>query len=171
MKKELNGLFVTVFLITFARPAWEPSDVALVAQGIRGDIGESVAPRAVALRDMPKVSAPRSGPIAEIPQGEVPGGNAAFEEWKRSQPPVHVQQNVTIDPSGAISMPALAPSVGVGFEGTTQQGYIPGEPQPAVGPNEVVIIGNVSVVIANKDRSGRPEVFQSDFFGVPSSRS
>ena len=96
-------------------------------------------------------------------------GNAAFEDWKRRQPPVHVQQNVTIDPSGTISMAALAPSVQVGFEGITQQGYIPGEPQPAVGPHEVFVIGNVSVVIANKDGTGRPEVFQSDFFGVPSS--
>jgi hypothetical protein len=120
MKKELNGLFVTVFLITFARLAWGSPDDVLLAQGIRGVIGESVASRAVALRDLPKVSAPRIGPVLEIPEGEIPGGNAAFEDWKRRQPPVHVQQNVTIDPSGTISMAAVAPSVEVGFEGITQ---------------------------------------------------
>jgi hypothetical protein len=169
MKKKLEGLFLTVLLFTFARPALGPLDEALFAQGIRGVIGESVAPRAVAVRDMPKVSALHIGPLTEIPEGEVPGGNAAFEEWKRNQVPVHVEQNVTIDPSGSISLAPLAPSVGVGFEGTTQQGYIPGEPQPAVGPTEVFVIGNVSVVIANKDGSGRTEVLQSDFFGIPSS--
>jgi hypothetical protein len=169
MKKKLEGLFLTALLFTFARPALGSLDEALFAQGIRGVIGESVAPRAVAVRDMPKVSALRFGPVVEIPEGEVPGGNAAFEDWKRRQPPVHVQNNVTIDPSGSISLAPLAPSVGVGFEGTTQQGYIPGEPQPAVGPNDVFVIGNVSVVIANKDGSGRTEVLQSDFFGIPSS--
>jgi hypothetical protein len=169
MKKKLEGLFLTVLLFTFARPALGPLDEALFAQGIRGVVGESVAPRAVALRDLPKVSGPRLGPVTEIPEGEVPGGNAAFEDWKRRQPPVHVQHNVTIDPSGLISLAPLAPSVGVGFEGITQQGYIPGEPQPAVGPTEVFVIGNVSVVIANKDGTGRTEVLQSDFFGIPSS--
>jgi hypothetical protein len=169
MKKKLEGLFFTVLLLTFARPALGPPDQAVFAQEIRGVIGESVAPRAMAVRDMPKVSALHVGPVAEIPEGEVPGGNAAFEDWKRRQPPVHVQHNVTIDPSGSISLAPLAPSVGVGFEGTTQQGYIPGEPQPAVGPTEVFVIGNVSVVIANKDGTGRTEVLQSDFFGIPSS--
>jgi hypothetical protein len=169
MKKEHKGLLVIALLFTLCGPGWGPTTGGLFAQEIRGVVGESVAPRAVALKDLPKVSGPRFGPAAEIPEGQVPGGNAAFEDWKRRQPPVHVQHNVTIDPSGSISLAPLAPSVGVGFEGTTQQGYIPGEPQPAVGPTEVFVIGNVSVVIANKDGSGRTEVLQSDFFGIPSS--
>jgi hypothetical protein len=169
MNKKVNVLFAIVFLVTFAWPAWRVRDGELLAQGIRGVIGGSVTPRIVAMRDLPQVSARHAGSVLEVPEGEVPGGKAAFEDWKRRQPPVHVQQNVTIDPSGTIAMAPLAPSIRVGFEGITQQGYIPGEPQPAVGPNEVFVIGNVSVVIANKDGSGRTEVLQSDFFGIPSS--
>jgi hypothetical protein len=169
MNRQFNSLFVTGFLITFAGPAWRVRDGELLAQGIRGVIGGSVTPRIVAMRDLPKVSAQHAGSVLEVPEGEVPGGKAAFEDWKRRQPPVHVQQNVTIDPSATIVTAPLAPSAGVGFEGITQQGYIPGEPQPAVGPDEVLVIGNVSVVVANKDGTARTEVLQSDFFGIPSS--
>lgn len=137
--------------------------------GIKGQPGEPVVPIEVYMKDMARVVGLYAGPVHVIPRGEVPGGNAAFQEWKKNQPPVHVDHNVTIDPSAALALSPQAPSVGVGFEGITQQGYIPGEPQPAVGPKDIFVIGNVSVVIANKDGSNRREILQSDFFSIPSS--
>jgi len=157
----LLSLFVGATFSVFAQP-WSDG-------GFEGTRGEPVTPRSVNVRNLPRVTVPHPGPPQIIRRGDPPEGKAAFEEWKKSQPAVILKQNVTIDPSAATHVSVQAPAVGVGFEGTTQQGYIPGEPQVAVGADHVLVIGNVSIAIANKDGTGRTEVLQTDFFGIPAS--
>lgn len=63
---------------------------------------------------------------------------------------------------------ADAPSIGINFEGITQSGYIPSEPQPAAGPDHIVILGNTSVKVTDKSGNILQNVLQSTFFGIPS---
>lgn len=168
MKKLVNILFLISSFVSLS-----PIASAQVG-GLRGTPGERVTPLTISVRNLPRVTRPYEGPVREIPEGEVPGGRAAFEEWKKTQPPVRVTRDVTIDPSAALTPFPLAPALGLNFEGITQQGYIPGEPQPAVGPNHVLVIGNVSVVVVDKypdSVSNRTEVLQEDFFGIPASEA
>jgi hypothetical protein len=97
-------------------------------------------------------------------------GDAAFDGWKRSAPPVPASSltQVTIDPGPSATGPAT-PTTGIGFEGITQNGFIPSEPTAAVGPNQVVSPGNVTVTITNKDGSNRTEIDGFTFFGIPTS--
>jgi hypothetical protein len=61
----------------------------------------------------------------------------------------------------------FAPVTGINFEGIAQTTSIPSEPQPAVGPTNVFVLGNVSVKITDKNGTTLSSVTQSAFFNIP----
>jgi hypothetical protein len=129
---------------------------------VRGVVGETVTPRTIKVRELPKITKPYVGPVREKPIGQPP-------PVERVPPPDASRlRNVTIDKSAALEeITPLAPTLGVNFEGITQGRYIPSEPQPAAGPVNIFSIGNTSVTITNKDGSGRVEYGINVFFGIP----
>src|SRR5439155_13395764 len=60
----------------------------------------------------------------------------------------------------------FAPTLGTGFEGITQGGFIPSEPTAGGGPLNIFTCGNVSVTVTNKDGSNRVETDGQTFFGA-----
>ena len=74
--------------------------------------------------------------------------------------------NFTYDKSANNPVP-FAPFTGTNFEGIAQNGYIPSEPQPAAGPDHILILGNVSVKIADKNGNSLSNVLQTAFFNIP----
>ncbi|MBI4546781.1 MAG: hypothetical protein HY707_02290, partial [Ignavibacteriae bacterium] len=85
---------------------------------------------------------------------------------KLPMPPFQGPGTLTIDPSSAISPEPLAPSLGVNFEGTTQDSYFPGDVMVAVGPDHVVSVGNTTIRIQNKTGTVLLSTRAFMFFGV-----
>lgn len=121
-----------------------------------------IEPQSVSIKSMEMMIGPEYyGDLKEKTEGEPP--------YAPSIPPPNAWEipNVTFDKGKINSIDA--PVLGFGFEGITQGGYIPSEPSPAAGPNQIFSTGNVSVTITNKDGSGRTEIAGTTFYGVPSS--
>ncbi|MBI5836572.1 MAG: T9SS type A sorting domain-containing protein [Candidatus Eisenbacteria bacterium] len=137
--------------------------------GMRGEPGAPVRPGLVRFQALPRAHAaatPGLGVMMEGPRGDSPVGRAAVSAMKRMTQAVHAAQlpGVTVDSSG-LNAPDI-PVTGAGFEGITQNGYIPGEPTVAAGPLNVFTTGNVTVTVTDKDGSNRTEVNGRTFFGV-----
>jgi hypothetical protein len=157
-----------ILLLVLVPSRWSFGQTA--ASDIQGVRGETVVPRSVSVAAVPRVIGPVVGPPRELPQGEVPMGRAVFEAFKLGVPAVRAADltQVTID-RGPSGFAPLAPVAGIGFEGITQNGFIPSEPTSAAGPNQVFSPGNVSVTITDKDGSNRVEIDGFTFFGIPTS--
>ena len=135
---------------------------------------ERVAPRSFRFSDLP----------VRPPSEHLPVENRESKEWEeyeerirelKEHPPVIPAtsfRQFTLDrtpaPSaGKGSFDPLAPTLGTGFEGITQGGFIPSEPTVAGGPLNIFSAGNVSVTVTNKDGTNRVETSGATFFGVP----
>ncbi len=166
--------------ILFSVPAWMllvPG--AALAAGVPGRTAPSLAAHvsrvavvaeSFRIRDLPPPATVPPGPLRTIAEGEVPMGDVELENLRETGPVPRASDmaHITVDPSARLASPQ-APLFGVGFEGVTQHGYIPGEPTCAAGPNQIFDVGNVTISIANKDGSGRTEVDGASFFGAPAS--
>ena len=149
-------LFLGLLILTFFTKSSYSQDI----NGIRGS---EVKPYIFNMRDLPSMGEIYMGPIIRKDFNEVePPYAPPFPP-----PDVNTLSNMTFDKNVNIPQP-FAPSIGVNFEGIAQSGYIPGEPQPAVGPNNVFTLGNVSVKITNKSGTTLSSVTQSVFFNIPS---
>jgi hypothetical protein len=129
--------------------------------GVRGSV---VYPRVVNIMDLPNLGEIEIGPIIDghFNEGKPPEAN------EFPAPNAEDLPHVTYD-KGRILPPFMsAPVIGVNFEGIAQTLGIPGEPQPAVGPNHVVVLGNVSIKITDKSGTVITNTDQSTFFGIPS---
>ncbi len=149
-------LFLGLLILTFFTKS-------SYSQDINGQKGPEVKPYIFNMRDLPSMGEIYMGPIIRKDFNEVePPYAPPFPP-----PDVNTLSNMTFDKNVNIPQP-FAPSTGVNFEGIAQSGYIPGEPQPAVGPNNVFTLGNVSVKITNKSGTTLSSVTQSVFFNIPS---
>jgi len=141
------------------------------AQGQSALHGPAVTPRAVRFSSLPRRGPARNDVVRERePEGHFPAADSIIAAHKRQAPVLGPEafRQFTLDANGAAPAGPLAPTAGTGFQGITQNGWIPGEPTSAAGPLNVFTTGNVSVVVANKDGSNRVEVDGALFFGVPS---
>jgi hypothetical protein len=113
-------------------------------------------------------------PIQRRPQRKWIGYQQEIKALKDNPPvlPVEGFAQFTLDTTpaqGKGSLAPLAPTLGNGFEGITQQGFIPGEPTVAAGPLNIFSAGNISVTVTDKNGSNRVETNGASFFGVPAS--
>ena len=137
---------------------------------------ERVVPRSFNFSDLPQ-RAPGSEqiPITLRREHEWEAAQEEIDRIKLNPPflPATSFAQFTLDTTpppadgGKGSLSPLAPTLGTGFEGITQGGFIPGEPTVGAGPLNIFSAGNVSVTVTNKDGSNRVETNGATFFGVP----
>lgn len=154
LQNKISGLILFCLAVIFTP--------GLNAQ-IRGSQGITVYPKTVNMSSLPNIGVIDMGPVfkSKLNKGITPQSEIY---------PVPNAENLprfTFDLNSNLSS-TDAPTVGTNFEGITQSGYIPSEPQPAAGPNHIVILGNVSIKITDKSGTVLQNVLQSSFFGIPS---
>ena len=145
-------------------------------QGARRMSTDRVTPRSFNFSDLPQ-RAPGSEliPITLRREHEWEAAQEEVDRLKANPPflPATSYSQFTLDttpappPGGKGSLSPLAPTLGTGFEGITQGGFIPGEPTVGAGPLNIFSAGNVSVTVTNKDGTNRVETNGATFFGVP----
>ena len=122
-----------------------------------------IKPTVVSFSNLPGLTGPRTQQIREVPEGippyQTPGRIPDIRELK----------NVTFDAGKPKGPSTSTTSIGLNFEGITQNGYIPGEPSAAAGPLNIFSTGNVSVTVSDKDGNNRVETDGKTFFNVTSS--
>jgi hypothetical protein len=136
---------------------------------------ERVVPRSFNFSDLPRVApGGEHAPVTLRPEHEWEEAAAEVERLKAFPPllPTTSFAQFTLDPTpagggGKGGFSALAPTVGNGFEGITQNGFIPSEPTVGGGPLNILSCGNVSVTVTNKDGTSRVETNGATFFGAP----
>lgn len=129
---------------------------------IHGIQGETVTPRIINVMDLPYIGVVEMGPVLKSDFNEVEP--PPFEIYP--MPNAENLPHFTFDKS-IRTLSFDAPTAGTNFEGMTQSTSIPSEPQPAVGPNHIVILGNVSIKITDKSGVVIQNTTQSIFFGIP----
>src|SRR5262245_10467203 len=167
MRRNHVPLFVLLGLLGLGAPALAAP--SRIDPGIPGAASAgSVTPRTISFQSLTRIVTPYSGPVVEREEGIFEEAELQLEAIKRNPPtlPVGEMGQVTIDPSAGGLSP-MAPTPGVGFEGITQGGFIPGEPTVAGGPLNIFSAGNVSVTVTNKDGTNRVETNGQTFFGIP----
>lgn len=145
-------------------------------QGERRVAAQPVAPQAFRFGDLPAREPSEHLPIQARPPRKWLAYQDEIKRLKAEPPhlPAESFPQVTVDPTPAPgsakdTFSPLAPTLGNGFEGITQGGFIPSEPTAAAGPLNVFTAGNVSVTVTNKDGTNRVETNGATFFGVPGS--
>lgn len=135
---------------------------------------EPVIPRSFQFRDLPPRAPSEHLPVQDREREEWESYEERIKELKAHPPviPVSAFRQFTLDttPAGSGGKGALdpfAPTLGTGFEGITQGGFIPSEPTVAGGPLNIFSAGNVSVTVTDKNGSNRVETSGATFFGVP----
>jgi fibronectin type III domain protein len=125
---------------------------------VTGTAGETVTPIVINFGTL-SAAAVAARRQAEVPEGELPAGLSLL-------PPAQIAPGgyFLLQAGGIQALNAPTPSTN--FEGITYQGYFPSEPTVAVGPNHILSIGNVSVVIASKNGTGRVEKSNTSFFAA-----
>jgi len=145
-------------------------------QGERRVSAQPVTPDVFRFADLPARGPSEHLPIQRRPNRKWLAYEEELQRLKTERPslPAESFPHVTEDPTpapaaGKGSLSPLAPTLGNGFEGITQGGFIPSEPTAAAGPLNVFTAGNVSVTVTNKDGTNRVETNGATFFGVPGS--
>ncbi len=164
-------LFAVALVSTPPVAAQSPPDAAVAARLVST---ERVTPRSFNFRDLPARPPSEHLPIQKRPPRDWKVYDEEIARLKANPPliPVTSFAQFTLDPTpapsaGKGSLEPLAPTLGNGFEGITQGGFIPSEPTVAGGPLNIFTAGNVSVTVTNKDGSNRVETSGATFFGVP----
>ena len=172
------GLVATLSLLTLAvaaRAGIEALDAPVPPEGpvgARRVATNAVAPRSFEFRNLPRRAPSENLPITLRPEHEWRELAEMVEKLKANPPnlPVSAFSRFTLDstpPQGKGSLSPLAPTLGNGFEGITQAGFIPGEPTVGAGPLNIFTCGNVSVTVTDKNGTNRVETNGATFFGVP----
>jgi hypothetical protein len=133
-----------------------------------------VRPRSFHFNDLPVRPPSEALPIQRRPPRKWEEYENFLSGLKANPPaiPVTSLSQFTLDrtpasPDGKGGLEPFAPTLGTGFEGITQGGFIPSEPTVAGGPINIFSAGNVSVTVTNKDGTNRVETSGATFFGVP----
>jgi len=169
------ALFLALITPAGARAGIEALDAPVPPETMVGarHIGtEAVRPRSFNFGDLPRRAPSENLPITLRREHEWRELAEIVERMKASPPylPVSEFAQFTLDttpPGGNSSLSPLAPTLGNGFEGITQGGYIPSEPTVGGGPLNIFSCGNISVTVTNKDGTNRVETNGAAFFGVP----
>jgi len=141
--------------------------------GARRVATEAVKPRSFNFSDLPRRAPNENAPITLRREHEWKELAEMVDKLKANPPylPVEQDRQFTLDttPPGQLkgSLSPLAPTLGTGFEGITQAGFIPSEPTVGGGPLNIFSAGNVSVTVTDKNGSNRVETNGATFFGVP----
>src|SRR5262245_30091544 len=112
--------------------------------GARRVATEAVSPRSFRFRDLPPRAPSEHLPITLRPEHEWRELEEMVEELKAHPPnlPVTEFAKFTLDTTPAAqgkgSLSPLAPTLGTGFEGITQGGFIPSEPTVGGGPLNIL---------------------------------
>jgi len=147
-----------------------------VPTGVRAAAAAAVTPTSFIFSELPQ-RVPDEQAAVSTPRGHLSPELAAELQRLKAHPPGLAPAafaKFTLDPTappasaGKGTFAALAPSVGNGFEGITQQGFVPACPTVGAGPLNIFSCGNVSVTVTNKDGSSRVETSGSTFFNAPS---
>ncbi len=165
------------FVLGFAPPVAAQSDLPSAPEDVataRQVSSERVSPRSFNFRDLPARAPSEHLPIQKRPPRDWLAYDEEIARLKANPPflPITSFAKFTLDTTpapatGKGSFDPLAPTLGNGFEGITQGGFIPSEPTVAGGPLNMFTAGNVSVTVTNKDGSNRVETSGITFFGVP----
>ncbi len=156
-----------------ARAAFDPPVTPAGPMGVRQIAAEGVTPRSFDFNRLPpRAPGSESLPITLRREHEWEEAQEEVDRLKANPPflPATSFARFTLDTtpsSGKGSLSPLAPTLGVGFEGITQGGFIPSEPTVGGGPLNIFSAGNVSVTVTNKDGTNRVETDGATFFGVP----
>jgi len=171
----LASLLLTFALLVPAPvPAQQPPpEDARVSSVVKA--ASPVVPRSFEFRDLaPVLPGGENLPIQKRPNRKWVAYEEQIKALKANPPvlPVESFAQFTLDrtPSPAQSkgdLSPMAPTLGNGFEGITQQGFIPGEPTTAAGPLNIFSAGNISVTVTDKNGTNRVETNGKTFFGVP----
>ena len=152
----------------------DPSVPPETITGPRALAGDKVKPTVFRFSDLPQAPNLENAPIIPRPEHEWLQSAAEVKALKANPPvlPIESMSQFTLDTtpaavSGKGSLSPLAPTVGNGFEGITQGGYIPGEPTIGAGPLNIFTAGNVAVTVTNRDGTNRVQTDGATFFGVP----
>ena len=155
-----------------ARAQSDPSGVR--PAGNRLISSQRVAPRSFRFSDLPVRPPSEHLPVVDREGKEWEEYEERLRELKTHPPviPATSFRTFTLDTTpapdaGKGSSDPLAPTLGTGFEGITQGGFMPSEPTAAGGPLNLFSAGNVSVTVTNKDGTNRVETSGATFFGVP----
>jgi hypothetical protein len=168
------ALSLALILPAAARAGIEALDAPVPPEGpvgARSAATEPVAPRKFKFSDLPRRAPGENLPITLRREHEWKELAEMVEKMKANPPglPVSEFAHFTLDTTpagGKGSLSPLAPTLGNGFEGITQAGFIPGEPTVGAGPLNIFSAGNVSVTVTNKDGTNRVETSGATFFGV-----
>ncbi len=173
----LLALTLSVFAssLAFAAP-FDPPVPPESHEMVRKIATERIVPRSFNFSDLAE-RAPGSEniPITLRREHEWEAAQEEIDRLKANPPflPATSYAQFTLDTTpppaagGKGSLSPLAPTLGTGFEGITQGGFIPGEPTVGAGPLNIFSAGNVSVTVTNKDGTNRVETNGATFFGVP----
>ena len=156
LRAALAAFLAVAGLAVFASPS---GALSVKPEGQAPLAGATVRPRIVVFSSLPTVLGPYAGPVLERPEAINEEADQELERLKANPAvilPEQLQQFTLDGAAGAAQ--ALAPTVGTGFEGITQQGFIPAEPTVAAGPLNIFTAGNVTVTVTNKDGSFRVSV-------------
>jgi hypothetical protein len=143
--------------------------------GIHGHRGAAVGPRSFRFDDLPRRAPSPPGIVArEHDETALPPGLEAQMEEAKAHPrgPTREQLGQLTLVTEATAIPPTTINsftTGTGFEGITQGAGIPSEPTVGAGPLNVFSAGNSSITVTNKDGTGRVEVDDATFFGIPAS--
>jgi hypothetical protein len=177
-RPALAALVLTVALLAPAvgRAGIEALDAPVPPEGpvgARRIATNAIPPRSFTFSDLPRRAPGENLPIKLRPEHEWRELEELVEKLKANPPnltPSAFSQftlDTTPPASGKGGLSPLAPTLGTGFEGITQAGFIPGEPTVGAGPLNILSCGNVSVTVTNKDGTNRVETNGAAFFGVP----
>jgi hypothetical protein len=173
----LAGLVSTLALLTLAADVRAQALDAPVPPegpvGARRVATEGVKPRTFRFGDLPRQAPGENKPITLRPEHEWRELAEIVDKLKANPPnlPVSGFSKFTLDTTpanpGKGSLSPLQPTPGNGFEGITQNGFIPSEPTVGGGPLNIFTAGNVSVTVTDKDGTNRVETNGATFFNVP----
>jgi hypothetical protein len=177
-RPALAAFVLTVALLTptVGRAGIEALDAPVPPEGpvgARRVATNAIPPRSFRFSDLPRRAPGENLPIKLRPEHEWRELEELVEKLKQNPPnltPSSFAQftlDTTPPAQGKGSLSPLAPTLGNGFEGITQAGFIPGEPTVGAGPLNILSCGNVSVTVTNKDGTNRVETSGATFFGVP----
>src|SRR5215510_3376952 len=160
------ALALALLVPTAARSGIEALDAPVPPEGpvgARRVATEAITPRKFRFSDLPQRAPGEGIPIKLRPEHEWRELAEMVEAMKRNPPnlPVSEFAKFTLDTTPSVggkgSLSPLAPTLGNGFEGITQAGFIPGEPTVAAGPLNIFTAGNISVTVTDKNGANRVE--------------
>jgi hypothetical protein len=160
----------TSFLIGLFAVFWADAPAALAQEEIAPlPSSESVSPASITYPTALPLAGEPTGPAQHRVRG-IGGKDPAYRRMIDSlkQIPIPIQRDgqITIDRSTSARAETDAPALGLNFEGVVQGNWIPGEPVVAVGPTNLICVGNTSIRIFSKSGSLLVNALSTDWYGM-----